>query len=358
MIIDDPVKSRAEAESQVYRDAAWDWWESTAVSRLSERSRVLLIMTRWHEDDLAGRILRTEGEDWTVVRIPAIAEDAADPLGRQVGEELESVQARRPGWFVSLSGRLSRYVWTSLYQQRPTAAEGNLIRRADFRYWTHLANDPERHDRLSGARAEVAGRAVYLADCFRFATVDLAGTTRTRSDWTVGAAWAITPDGDLLLLDRVRLRIEEGDHFAHLSPMIARWELETTYVERGMIGTTLIVEATRAGVRIEPLDPDKDKTTRAIPAANRIAEHRVMFPAGREWLDEWCDELAAFPSGTHDDQVDVLAYAVRVAATHWLPEQLPPRSTRGADPDGDAIDRAYAAATGLGIHADLSALEF
>jgi hypothetical protein len=119
LIVDDPVKDRQAAESATQRQAAWDWWESVAVTRLSPRGRVVLMMTRWHKDDLAGRILEQEPQLWRVVSIPAVAEDPHDPLGRRPGEELVSARGRQPGYFTGLSQRLSAYVWRSLYQQRP-----------------------------------------------------------------------------------------------------------------------------------------------------------------------------------------------------------------------------------------------
>lgn len=344
LIVDDPIEGRAEAESKTYRDAAWDWWESNGSTRLSSRGRVVFMMTRWHEDDLAGRLLKNEPGRWRVLKIPAIADSPNDPIGREVGEELPSVQSRKPGYFRWLQEHRSAYVWRSVYQQNPTAAEGNLFRRPDFRYWKPMPADTTRHGATGGRRVDCDGRAVYLDDCWRFATIDLAASKRTSADWTVVSAWGITPDGDLVLLDRARSRAEEAEHFELARPLISRWALDCVFVEQSFITATFVIDATASGIPVQPLKADTDKITRALPATTRVKGHRAWFPAAADWLDEWTDELASFPSGTHDDQVDTFSYAARVAAAHWLPAESPrrPRS------EPDVSQQVYAATTGGG----------
>lgn len=318
MIIDDPVRGRAEAESTTYREAAWDWWESNGSTRLSSRGRVCLMMTRWHEDDLAGRFLANEPGKWRVVRIPAVAEEG-DPIGRRPGEELTSVQGRAPGYFHDLARTRSPYVWLSVYQQAPTAAEGLIFKRLLWRYWR-----PSPFDRY-GERVDLAGRNWALDQCNRFITVDLAASTRTSADYTVAAAWAVNLEGDLILLDRKRARVGEAKHFDLVRPLADRWDINTTWVERGMIGTTLVREATQSGLMVLPLDVDTDKVTRALPASDRLNAGRVWLPAGAPWLEEFVGECAQFPSAAHDDQVDAFAHAVRVSVTKWAPPPAVPK---------------------------------
>ncbi|MFB4306974.1 phage terminase large subunit [Actinomadura sp. GTD37] len=367
LIIDDPFRGRAEAESKTYRDAVWDWWESNGSTRASANFKVVLMNTRWHEDDLSGRLLKKEPGRWRVVSIPAIAgkdiavkqpdgslktvwvSDGPDPLGRQPGEELVSVQGRKRGYFHSLHEIRSPYVWRSIYQQNPVAAEGNLFRRGSFRYWHDMPADPSRHGVLGGKRVDLDGRVVYLDDCWRFATVDLAASVKTSADWTVVAAWAIGPDGDLVLLDRVRVRVVEEDHWDAARPLVSRWALSSVFVEKSFISSTMVIEATKAGIPVEPVAADTDKVTRAIPATSKLKAGRAWFPAGASWLDVWCDELAAFPSGTNDDQVDTFSYAARVVSAHWLPQESAEQEQArraGGRPDDGAIGAAFAAATG------------
>lgn len=358
LIIDDPVRGRAEAESATYRETAWDWWESNGSTRSSSRVKFVLMMTRWNEDDLAGRLEVREPGDWRIVRIPAIA-GPSDPLGRKPGEELASVQRRKPGHFLKLQAIRSAYVFNSIYQQTPTAAEGNLFKRADFRYWQRMPADSGRHGLMGGQRVDLGGRVVMLDDCWRFITADLAASKRTSADYTVASAWAISPDGDLILLGRNRGRLEEAEHWDHVRPLQQRWSADTVFIEQSFISTTLAVDATAAGIPVQPLHADTDKITRAIPATNRVRQGRVWFPAGVDWLDEWCDELASFPSAAHDDQVDTLAYAARVVSAHWLPQESAAAvDARRAVPDDSAIGHAYAAATGHSADLDLMTVAY
>jgi predicted phage terminase large subunit-like protein len=358
MIIDDPVRGRAEAESPTYREAAWDWWESNGATRLSARGRVVLMLTRWHADDLAGRLLSEEPGTWKVLRIPAVR-DPEIPLVRgsdgasayAPNGELISVQRRAPGYFLDLKSKRSLYVWNSIYMQTPVAAEGNLFSRADFRYWQFAPPDATHHDPLKGARASVEGVPLFLADMTRFITMDLAASKKTSADWTVAAVWAITMDGRLLLLDRKRERIGEQAHWDLLRPLVVKWAAPDVYVEKGFIGTTLVVDATKAGIRIQPVTPETDKVTRSIPATNRVRAHTVYWPDYVPWLDEWEDEIAGFPSWAHDDQVDTLSYAARIASTSWTPPVHVPPRTNGRRTD---LDRAYEAATGMSTGIDLS----
>jgi predicted phage terminase large subunit-like protein len=319
LIIDDPVKDRQAAESALLREATWDWWESVGQARLSARGRVVLIMTHWHHDDLGARLDFREPGLWRTIRVPAVAEDDDDPLGRNPGEELASAQGREPGYFHALRERLAPYVWQSIYQQRPTPAGGNMFRTLDWRYWRTGPGGA----RLGG-QVLLGERNVWLADTWRFITVDLAASVRTSADWTVASVWGHHfATGDLLLLDRVRVRVVEDDHAALLLPLTQKWAADTVWIERSFISSTLVRDLTRAGVKTTPLDPDTDKVTRAVPYANRVKAHGIWLPSGAPWLDEWETEHAQFPNGPHDDQVDTGAYATRVVATRWNPAGVP-----------------------------------
>jgi predicted phage terminase large subunit-like protein len=357
LIIDDPVRGRAEAESPTYREAAWEWWESNAMTRASSRFRVILMMTRWHAADLAGRLLQEEPGDWRVLRIPALREDA-DVIARgHAGQsaynadgELISVQDRQPGWFRKLKELRSQYVWLSVYAQSPVAASGNLFRTADFRYWFRLRENKDYHDGLGGYRMALdgfSGEQRYLSGMTRFITMDLAASVKTSADYTVAAAWAITQDGLLLLLGLARKRVQEGDHFGLVRPLADQWHIRDVYVERGFIGTTLVIQATKAGYAVKPLAPDKDKITRALPAVDIVSQGRMLLPQGVDWLGDYLAEMAAFPQGEHDDIVDVTSYAVRVMAAHWLePSKNITPAPRERIRPGD-VEVAFESATGL-----------
>ncbi len=357
LVIDDPVKGREEAESETYRERAWDWWENVGVTRLAPGGIVCLMMTRWHTDDLAGRILaRPSPLRWRVLSIPAISEGKGDPLGRAAGQEFPSIRGRPPGYFANLRATISPYVFTSIYMQTPTAAVGNFFRRPSFRYWRTVTGQPDPASILGrphmvGAWIELEGRRVDLTDTavWRFATCDVAASEKTEADYTVVSVWAIDREGDLILLDRARAHVEMADHFAMAKPLRDRWHFDVLYVEHQFYSKTLVLDARASGVPVTELTADKDKLTRAIPAAGRLHAGKVWWPADAPWKDEWENELASFPRGTHDDQVDTFSYAARVAAAHWVPA-APPARRPPLGPELEQIAAAYAAASGNGDH--------
>lgn len=333
-VVDDPLKNMEEAQSEKYRDRALSVYRAVLVPRMGAGAgKMTWIQTCWHELEPIRQIVANEGDrkaggKWRVISIPAIAEDNDDPLGREPGEPMVSARGKRD--FKDIRKTVGEYVFAAMYQQRPAPAEGNVFKRIWWRYWSSA---PQMG--MTSERVDLGGRIVNVGDCWRFATVDLASSTKTSGDWTVISAWARTVDGDLVLLDRQRVRIGERDHFAHARPLVERWALDTLFVEESQFGTTLVREATQNGVPISPLRAETDKLTRALPASAWCSNGRVWLPSGAWWLKLWLDEFAAFPNAAHDDQVDTLAYAVRVAVTKSmpLPVQLPRRG-----PGSDEVD--------------------
>jgi predicted phage terminase large subunit-like protein len=335
--VDDPLKNMEEAQSEKYRERAMSVYRAVLVPRMGPGAKMAWIQTCWHEAEPIQQILANEGDKasggkWRVIRIPAIAEDDGnDPLGRTPGEGMISARGHRD--WKQIRATVGEYVFSALYQQRAAPAEGNIFKRLWWRYWNLLpAIGPSE-------RLDLAGRIYNLSDCWRFATVDLANSTKTSADWTVISAWARTIAGDLVLLDRQRARLGETEHFIHARPLVERWRLDTLFVEKSQYGTSLVKEATTAGVPIAPLTAETDKLTRALPASAWCSNGRVWLPTGAWWLKVWTDEAAAFPNGRNDDQVDTLAYAVRVAITQWAP---PPTKPQEPAPASSPMDAAFA----------------
>lgn len=309
MIIDDPVKDAAEAHSATIREQKWDWWRTTAHTRLEPGAVVVVIQTRWHEDDLTGRILKDHPEDWEVINLPALAEEN-DPLGRQPGEALcpERYDENALG---AIRTAVGNQAWSALYQQKPQPESGGFFKRPDFRYWrrneqsegfTYLLDDPAQGTTL-----------IPQQECWRFITMDLALTTRTTSDYTVAAVWDVAGylDPAPLILRHVhRERIEGAEHEQLVRNLWKTWQPSFIGIEEALHGSLVLAQARRDGIIVRPLKHrTKDKAFRAKDAALLCENHRVYFPKKATWLADWEHELLMFPSGTYDDQVDVLSYA-------------------------------------------------
>lgn len=303
LIIDDPIKNAEEANSETYREKTWDWFTSTAYTRLEPGGALIVIQTRWHEDDLTGRILRNAaetGERWDTVNLPALAGDG-DILGRRAGEALwpERYGEEELG---RIRRTIGSYQFSALYDQSPSPADGGLFKRHWFRYWKR-AGDAYQLIGPDGARH------VRSADCRRFGTMDLAFSLKKSADFTVIAAWAVTPAKDLILLDLLRERMEAKDLVPSVKAMTERWGLAYVGIEK-ILGQALVVsEARQSDLNVRQLLPDADKVTRSIPAQIRMEGGQIYLPEGHPLLDDVEKELLSFPRGAHDDIVDVIAYA-------------------------------------------------
>lgn len=287
LCVDDPVRGRAEADSETYRNRAWEWWSEVARTRLMPGGRVVLCQTRWHEDDLAGRILNAAGAaSWRVLNLPALAE-AGDTLGRALGEPLW------PEWFdadslESLRLDLGSRGWNALYQQRPTSDEGGIFKRAWWR----------RYDTTS----EVL-----------FIYVDTAAKTGLHNDYSVASAWS-SADGFYDVVDVLRGRWEYPDLKRELRAFQQRHGMAPMVIEDTSAGQALIQDFRRAegqGADRRPALPviafklgAQTKIARASVAAGLVESGVVRLPVRATWVDDWIDEHAAFPTGAHDDMVD------------------------------------------------------
>lgn len=305
MIIDDPVKNHEEALSEVMREKAWDWWVSTARTRLQMGGGVVLVMTRWHEADLAGRLLKAAGEggdEWEILNLPALAGDD-DALGRKPGETLCSPLISQE-MMEDTKAATPPYWWSALYQQTPTPDEGGIFSRRDFHYF-----DFEDGGETVTLRRPDGQWQTFGSDwCQKFQVVDLAESEKKTADYTVMAEVWKTPEGDMLVRSIIRDRIPGPDQpkffRAHHKGMPVK--IEAIGYQSSLVNTML-----REGFPAEPVYPDKDKVTRASAAGALYKAGKVYHLAGAEWLSDFEAELLSFPAGEHDDQVDTIAYAAR-----------------------------------------------
>ncbi len=311
LIVDDPVKNAEQALSETIRDKQWDWWLSTARTRLEPGAVVVVLMTRWHEADLGGRLLaaaKAGGDPVRELRLPAIA-TGDDPLGRRPGEALWP--ARYSAAYLEHTRRvLGSYWWSAMYQGAPTPDEGGIFSRRDFRYFDidgtdvvlHTPDGEKRWDRDWCRKAQYA---------------DLAASEKQTADYTVLVTVWVTPDNEMLIYDVVRDRIAVPDQPAFFEHHHAGGpvKFEAIGYQTGIVQTML-----RRGFPAQPVHPDSDKVTRAGVAGALYRGGKVYHRRGAAWLSDLELELLAFPAGEHDDQVDAIAYAAK---------DLPALTTRG-----------------------------
>ena len=307
LIIDDPIKNREEAFSEVYRENHWDWWRSTASTRLMRGGSVIVVQTRWHEDDLAGRMIASDADDWTILSLPAIAEEG-DELGRTVGEPLcedliplSELNDHRT--------RQGEYFWSAMYQQRPSPLQGGMFKRSWMRHW-------EQHGDLYGLEGN---GLVSDSECYKITTVDLAASLKESADYTVISTWAVTPKTDLLLLDVVRERLEGPEQLHMIRKVFTHHRPSWIGIEKSGYQLTAIQTLLREGLPIRELIPDKDKVARALAFSSRMEAGKVFFPRFASFLDDITHEMMLFPNGKHDDFVDTGAYAARDLFENVMP---------------------------------------
>lgn len=292
-IIDDPVKSLVDAESAVQRERLWDWYRSDLTTRLKPRARVVLIMTRWHEEDLAGRLLAQGESEWRTIKLPALAEPD-DPLGRAAGEPLwpewedrEALERKR--------GAVGERVWAALYQQAPRPLQGALFKVARI----------EVVDALPASMIGPAVRAWDLA-----ATVQRGGND---PDWTVGVKMLRDPTGRWIVLDVMRLRgsprqVEEA--ILQAAGLDGRAVTISLPEDPGQAGKNQVSYLVRmlAGYNVNASRETGSKLVRATPVAAQVEAGNLLLVRA-QWNHALIEELREFPYGRKDDQVDALARA-------------------------------------------------
>lgn len=299
LLIDDPHKNRQEAESKLVRDRIWDWFTSTAYTRLSRTGAVVIVMTRWHVDDLVGRLLSDDyteklkevGQEqaWEVIELPAIAEEKNDLCGRKIGEALWKER-----WDVdsikAIEANIGAYDYTSLYRCTPRIRGGNVANTEGLKF-IDIEDIPPKIELMRAW--------------------DLAITDKEKSDFTAGCLAGYD-------------KLTGNFYIAHISKKKGNWfaiknlivDLATTEVNRigveAVSGFKTAYEEIRASLmgitQVSYHVPRENKMIRANPWIARIDAGKVFLAKGT-WNADFIDELSTFPDGRHDDQVDAVSLA-------------------------------------------------
>lgn len=299
-LIDDPFKDRAEADSERQRDNVWSWYQSTLYTRLMPNGRIVVINTRWHEDDLSGRLLN--GNDkWTVLDLPAI-NDAGEALW--------------PEWYPipaleRIKANIGAREWSALFQQKPQPDDGNFFVRDWFQEWT--------------VRPKLN---IYASS--DYAVTDEGG------DWTVFCIWGVDSDGNLYRLAMWKVQANPMVWIEKQCEMIREWKPLAWFGEAGVIQKAIepmlrrrMIE-TKSMCRLEWISSISDKPTRARAFQARAEMGKVFFEQGAD-----ISEFLKFPAGKHDDEVDCATMMGRVL------DEVHPAIVRSVVPSTNPPDGDY-----------------
>lgn len=285
VVIDDPVKSREDADSERVREKTWDWYVNDLLTRLKPGARQIVVMTRWHEDDLGGRILERERDKWHLLEIPMEAMPN-DPLGRATGERLW------PEWFTDeMVERAKADVrsWNALYQQQPASDNGDYFRVEWF------------------GEYETAPENLRIYGASDYAVTDKGG------DYTEHGVFGIDASANIYVLAWWRGQQQADVWIDRMADLILEHEPSCWFGESGVIRRSVEpfmmrrLQERQAFCRVEWLASIADKPTRARSIQAKAAMGKVFFPKHAGWKADVLGQLLRFPAGKHDDSVDVFS---------------------------------------------------
>ena len=285
LIIDDPLKNAAEARSATIRRALFEWYCEVVRTRLQSRGAIVLISTRWHEDDLVGQIQsQARSEPWNVLSLAAIAERDED--FRREGEALWP--ERYPlSELEKIRSEIGSAAFISLYQQRPSAAEGTIFRRE---WWRTYREHP------TCTRIIQSWDTGFKSGC--------------DNDYSVCTVWGVNSAGYFLLW-LWRGRVEFPELKRRVAWLAAEWKPNVILIEDRASGQSLIQELKLTNrLPIVPVKVDRDKITRAHAVTPLIEAGKVFLPESAPFFNSYVDETAMFPNGINDDQVDSTTQAL------------------------------------------------
>jgi predicted phage terminase large subunit-like protein len=330
LLVDDPIKSREDAESMTQRNKTWNYYTSALATRLQPETggsppKQIVILTRWHPDDLAGRLQQTEDWSegrWKHINFPAIktvagkrirrnhlpadhpmyldakAVNLVSPAKREVPEEAEAPlwPERFPLDDLKRRQRLNPREFASLYQQQPYIEGGNIIKTE---WWQKYPADLKPENFVS----------LVIA-------ADTAFKKTETADYSVAVVAGLDRNGDIYIVDIMRGKYDFPELKQRLIRLNNRWRgrgLRALYIEDKASGQSLIQELKReSGMSVIPYKVVNDKVARVNAILPLVEGGRVFIPDAAEWLDDFIDESVSFPNGNHDDQVDAATMAIDI----------------------------------------------
>lgn len=293
MVIDDPIKNAKEAQSKTMRENIWDEWESTLSTRLHDGASVIVIMTRWHQDDFIGRLLEQSPYDWKRLRLPAIAEDENDLLNREVGEPLCRELGFDEEWAELKKREVGSRTWASLYQQRPSPAQGTIFKREWVQYYDKV---PPRYDDM------------LMSWDFTFKDSE-------SSDYAVGQVW-IKQGADFYLIDQIRAKMDFTQSVRAVESMKNKHpKCRKILIEDKANGPAIITTLKQKVSGIIPITPKESKVARAYAVTPFFEAGNVFVGKKVPSVEDFIDELTMFDNAVHDDTVDAMTQALNYFAS-------------------------------------------
>jgi len=283
LIIDDPHSEQearlAQSDPSVF-DAVYEWYTSGPRQRLQPGGAIIIVMTRWSDKDLTGRVLKSDNTDWELIELPAIM-----PSGNPLWPEFWSLSELE-----ALKQELPPFKWNAQYQQKPTGEEGAIVKRDWWKRW----------------ESERPPRCEYIIQSW-----DTAFTKSQRADYSACTTWGVfykdedENDVNIILLDAFKEKMEFPELKAKAKAMYDEWEPDSCIIEAKAAGTPLIHELRRIGVYVQDYTPSRgnDKFVRLNSVTDLFSSGKVWAPDTR-WADEVIEEIARFPNAEHDDLVD------------------------------------------------------
>lgn len=292
VIIDDPIKNREEADSPTWRDKIWEEWQNSIKTRLSAGAKIIIIMTPWHEDDLAARVLRGE-DNVTLCRLPIEAEQN-DPLGRapgdalcpELGKDNDWLQDFRRSYINDPQGGIR--AWTALYQCSPRVEEGNLIKREWWRYY-------------SIKDAPVFGTQLI--------SVDAAFKGTDTSDFVAITVWG-KRDMDCYCQYCLNKQMTFTETLTQLRLIRKLYPHATRVIVEDKANGSAIIDVLSREMFVIPIQPRGGKESRVNAISAAIESGHVYLPDDKPWVEPFVDQFAKFPNDVHDDMVDSTSQAL------------------------------------------------
>jgi predicted phage terminase large subunit-like protein len=303
ILIDDPIGSREEAESQAHRDRVWDWITNDLLARCEPQTAVLFTMSRWHTDDPAGRLREGKAGDWEVIDLPGRAEPK-DPLDREEDAPLWP-EIRGPEWLDEMRAQMGEYGFASLIQGRPRPRDGGMFKSSWWEYTPEvpLAGHMIRYWDLAGTEAKGRGHD---------------------PDFSAGALMCRMVDRRTAIVDMARFRKSIADRDNEMARICIEdlqryrgrmaWWIETEAGIAGADRTAILVRRLQSyGMPVYTEHPTGKKVFRAEPMASAAEAKNIVLVGNKEnppaWVGSFISEAADFPNGKHDDQIDAAAGA-------------------------------------------------